>query len=162
MLAISSIYALETGLLFNGNINIGVCVCVNRSPEWAMWPNYEVVDLQASFRYCYSVDSAAYCYVRLLQFPCYSSPCLCYHTRSINHLGVSRLRPSISTYRTRSFAHQGVSRLHPSISASFSASPSSSGYHCVTLSPCSLLLFSSRETHVKVAWSCLSVASWRH
>ena len=108
------------------------------------------------------LDSVAYCCVRLPRLPRYSIPCLSYHTRSFDHPGVSCLHPIISAYRTRSFAHPSVSRLHPSIPYSLSASTLSSVFHCVTLSPCSLLIFGSLENPVKFSQSCFSVVSWHH
>ena len=108
------------------------------------------------------LDSVAYWHVLLTHLPYYSCTRLSYRTRSFAHPCVSCFRTSISAYRTRSFSQVGISRLHPRILTSLSASLLSSGYYCVTLSPCSILFFASRDNPVKVAQSCFYIASWRH
>ena len=84
------------------------------------------------------LDYSAYCYVLLPRPPYYSSPCHSYHTKSLYHPGIIRLRPIISTYLTRSFSHPGISRirLRTRITDPLSASPLPSGSYCATLSPC--------------------------
>ena len=83
---------------------------------------------------------------------------------SFAHPGISRIHPIISAYRTSSFSHLGLSRHHPSIPDSLSASPPSSGSHCVNLSPCSLLLIASCDTPDKFAqsFSLLTLGTTKH
>ena len=137
-------------------------MCVNRSTGWAIWLNDEVVEFQDSVRDCFSLDSAAYCYVLLPCHPCYFIPCYNDQKRSSYHLGVPRLCPSISAYRARSFSHPGVSPLCPKITSFPSETPPPSGSYCMTLSHNSIFLLASCETNVKVSRSCFSVTSWRH
>ena len=61
-----------------------------------------------------------------------------------------------------SIAQSGASRLCPRTPNPLSASPLSSISLYVTLSPCRLLLFASRETPSKVTRNCFSLASWHH
>ena len=80
---------------------------------------------------------------------CYSNPSHSYHTSSSAHIGVPRLRPSISVCHTRSFAHLGVSHLRPSMPTTHPVLPlpSGSSSYCMPISPPILLLpLASRES----------------
>ena len=109
--------------------------------------------------YLYSV---AYCCVLLPCPLCYSIPQRIYHTMSLSHFGVARIRPRIPTYNTRSSAQPGISCLYPSIQNSLSASPNSPVSYCMALFPCRLLLFASGDISSKFDLSCFSAFSWLH
>ena len=142
-------------------IYILLCVCVNRSPDCAIWPNYEVVELQPQSVVTTVLDSVAYCYLLLPYLPFYSIPHLRSHTRSSAHPGIACLRTRISAYRTRSNANPGVSCLRPSIlTTRYAYLPYPSPY-CATLPSRRLQLLASCENSSRVSCSCLSAASWR-
>ena len=137
-----------------------------------------MVGFQASVIYC---SIPRICPLLLFISPCtswYSNPQHIYHTSLSTHLGVPCLPPIISVCHTRSFAHLSISRLRPSMpnihpvihlpscsdsdSGSGSGSGSSSGSYCMPISPLIILLSLSSRYSVRVSWSSLYVASWRH
>ena len=79
------------------NMHIYCCCGFLRSPEWAIWLNYEVVEFQPCSGIATVLDSVAYCYVHLPCLPCYYSVRHSYHTRSFTHLDVVCLQPRILT-----------------------------------------------------------------
>ena len=108
------------------------------------------------------LDSVTYICVLLPCIPCYSSPCISFHTRSFSHPGVARLRPSISTCRTRSTAHMGVSRIHPIIlTTRYAYQPSPGSYRVALPYPC-LQILVSREISSRVIQRCLYVTPCIH
>ena len=131
-------------------------VCVNRSPDCAICPNYEVVDFQPQSVIATVLDSLAYFYVLLPCILCYSSPRLSFHTRETAHPGVARLCTRISTYRTRSTSQPGVSCICPIILNTRYASLPSPGSYCAALLYRRLLLLASREISSRVVRTCLS------
>ena len=74
------------------------CYYFYRSSDWAIWPNYEVVELQPWSDIATVLDYVAYCHVSLPWHPCYYITHHSYHTRSFSPPGVARLRPRILTY----------------------------------------------------------------
>ena len=99
------------------------------------------------------LDSVAYCYVLLPCLPCYSNPQLSFHTRSFAHLGVTHLRPRISTYRTGSTSHPGISHICPIIPTTRSGYLPSPGSYCVAFHSHFLLLLASHNISSRVARS---------
>ena len=138
--------------ILKGTISL---VCVNRSPECAIWLNYEVVEFQPQSLIDTVLDSFGYCFLLLTSLPCYYILHLSFHMRSSAHVGITCLRPSISSYRTSSTAYPGVSRLHTSIPTTRSTYLPSPGPNCVTLPSCPLWLLTPRKIYSRVAPSCL-------
>ena len=108
------------------------------------------------------LDTVAYCYVLLTHCPCYYITRSSYHTSSSSHLGVPRLRPSISTYHMISLSHLGVSHLRPSIPTSQPTLLPPSRSYCMAFFPNIILLWASCKILSRMVRSCFSVASWRH
>ena len=113
-----------------------LCVCfITGLRNRAVWPNNEVI-FQASFSDC-SIPILCRLLLCTLPWPsCYSNLCHIYHTSSSNHLVLSHPRPSISVWHTRSLAHLGVSRLRLNIPTTHPVLPlpSGSGSYCVLIS----------------------------
>ena len=76
-----------------------IYVCVNRSLDCEVWPNYEVVEFQPRSVIVTVLESVAYCYVFLPWLPWYHSSHIIFHTSSSSHPGVAHLHTSISSFR---------------------------------------------------------------
>ena len=129
----------------------------------AVWPNYEVVDFQASVS-DWSIPRLCLLLLCTLSCPpCYYNLLHSYHTSSSAHLGVPRLQPIISVFQKSSFSHLGVSHLRPSIPTNHPILPlpSGSGSYCMPISPSILLALASCDS-AKVDRSCFYVVSLCH
>ena len=139
-----------------------MCVCVLTGlRNLSVWPNYDVVEFQASVSYC---SIPRLCRLLLCTLPCpswYSNPRHSYHTSSSTHLVVPRLRPSVSFFHRRPFSHLVVSRLRSIMPTTHPVLPLSSccGFYRVHISARILLHpLASRES-VRVARGCLTWVS---
>ena len=128
-----------------------------------VWPNYEVVEFQASESYCLN---PRFYHLLLCIFPspyCFPNPRHSHHTGSSFHLGVLCLCPSIFVVHTRSFSHMGVSCLRPRYRLPTpTSSPLRLRSYYMPISPSILLLLLDSRESAMVDWSWFSVSSWRH
>ena len=67
-----------------------------------------------------------------------------------------------STHNTQGYDHLGVYRIRPSITTSQSSHPPPSGSYCMAFYPTLLHLLDSHDIPARVARSFFYVASWRH
>ena len=137
-------------------------VCVNRSLDRSIWPNYEVLVFHVPVSYCSSLRLC-----RLLLWNPTTPPLLPYYLPYLPHEFIRP--PGCPLYPSHYILlpHEVIRRpgnliLRTSILNPHPETPPPSGSYCVILYPNLLLLLSSHEIPAKVARSCFYVSSWRY
>ena len=138
---------------------VRVCVCVNRSPDCTIWPNYEVVEFQPWSVIATVLYSVTYWYALLPCLPGYYSPHISFHMRSFSHPVVVCLRPIIPTYHMRSTSHPGVSCILTIIPTTRYASLTLPVSYYLALPSHRLWLLASQEITSRFSRSSLHIGS---
>ena len=129
--------------------------------NWAVWPNYEVVEFQDSVS-DFSIHRLCSLFSYTLPCPSYYSNFRHrYHTSSYSHLGISHIRSRVSIYHTRSISHLGVSSFFPRMPNSQPALPLLSSSYCLPIYPL-IILFLAFCEYARLALSCFYDESWSH
>ena len=137
-------------------------MCVNRSLDCAIWPNYEVVEFQPKSVLDTFYDSVVYCYVILPRLTWYYSTRFSFHPNSSAKPGVAQIRPSIFSYYKMLTARPGISCIPIKILTTCSAYLPSYGLYCATIPSRFIWILASRKISSRIAQSCLSDARLRH
>ena len=146
------------------DVCVCVCVCVLTSLRGqTVWPNYEVVEFQASVSYCLT---HRLCRLLLCIFPSpdiFPNPDIS-TTQVTPPTWASPISVPVSPTATRGNFPTGASLVY--VPAYQPTTPSSSPfwlrYYYTPIYPLILLLLLSSREYSRVVRSCFSVASWRH